>query len=101
MHISGGLAMAIDAYITRAASELRNAAGVLQDEIHELQRGVYDKQVSLKHEATDIDYRSTSLKIEDAGSNDKNRRHEPAARREVLKRTADEKRKEADKRGSD
>ena len=92
--------MQVDAYIERAASELRDAAAALQDEVHELQREVYDEQVHLKHEASDKEYVRMTLKVDET-SDDQKRRSEAAAQREELRRIAQEKRQEADRRGND
>lgn len=92
--------MPIDAYVERAASELRDAASELHDEIQELRREVYDEQVRLRHEASDVDYQSIVLKLDEDMASDVDRRNAVARQRDQLRHAAEAKRHEADRRGT-
>lgn len=95
--------MAVDAYISTAASQLRSAASTLQDEIRRLQTDAYDNEQRLQAERSHAEYELVNTRAALAESeqvHDDGRKRKLQAQEKELQTTIQQKNSETGNQSS-
>lgn len=92
--------MAVDAYMTTAASQLHSAVSALQDEIKRIQADAYDNERQMQAERSRAEYDLVNIRAELNAVNDDNLKRELRAREQQLQSTINQKNADTSKQSS-